>query len=82
MTAYQVYKGGTDKNYNQYFELVNTYSNKDEAITHGGLIAESYRNHGEELHYGVFENCSCWHKYNILGHMVIVAEVREINITE
>ena len=84
MKAYQVYKGGTDKNDNQHFELVNTYSNKDEAITHGGLVAESYRKHGEELVYVEYNynKCSCWTIYDELGIPLIVADVREIDITE
>jgi len=82
MKAYQVYEGGTDKHDNQYYKLIATYLDKDKALAHSQMIAESIQLYGDILEYNEYDNGKClsWNAHGWIS--ITIAETREINITE
>ena len=83
ITAYQVFKGDTDKHDNQIYDLVATYLDKEKALQHCKQIAETTQLYGDVLEESEFYANGRYKCWTAIGwERVHIAQFREIQITE
>jgi len=81
MKAYQVFKGDVDKYNHQYYDLVATYLDKDQAFNHAEQIARDTPLYGDILEFdgGYTDNKVC--NWSAVGwELVCIARMDEIEI--